>query len=141
MEIIKKIALLIFALLLKNHLSYGQMNYEVIIDCDTTTEAIFCSVAGTVLSSYNYSDSIRDLAPEVSVIYEVDSLCNKKVLKTEIANKFKYTAFQLNYISKYYEKLVKNANIAFRTKNKQTLGCKLVSSIALNPMKVKFSWR
>jgi hypothetical protein len=141
MEFIKKNTLLILALLLKSHLSYGQMNYEVIIDCDTTTEAIFCSVTGTLLSSYNYSDSIRDLTPEVTVIYKVDSLCNKTVIKTEIINKLKYTAFQLNYISKYYEKLVKNANITFRTVDKKAFDCKLVASYLLNPMNIKFKWK
>ena len=144
MEVVRKSALLILAFLFISHLSNGQMNYEVTIDCDTTVDinesSVFCFVKGTMQSSFNYSDSIRDLHPEVTVTYKIDSLCNKTVIKTEILNKLKYTTVQLNYISQYYENLVKNANFVFRTSDKKTLECKEIASKNF-PMKVKFNWR
>ena len=143
MEVVKKSAFIILALSLWSHLSHGQMNFEVIIDCDTTIDlngnSVSCFMKGTLPSSYNYSDSIRDLGPEITVTYKIDSLCYKTVIKTEIINKLKYTTAQLNYISKYYENIVKNANIVFRTSDKKKLECKLVASKNF-PMTVKFKW-
>jgi hypothetical protein len=137
--------ILILVLLIKCNLSFGQMNIDITLDCDTTYDdkgnrSASCFWISLQISGFNYSDSIKELSPEVTVRYNIDSLCKKTILKTEIKNKKKYSKSQLIYIEKYYERIVENATLTFKTSSKKTIDCKIVALKRLGPMIVNFRW-